>query len=756
MEYRYMFRFFLLFIILNSNLIWAQNSRWEDHFNYQQVTEINQVGNKLYCTSSNALFSYDLEYNEVEKISKANKLNAVEPTSVCYNAEYDYLLIGYRSGELDILGEENFNFIEIPLDNYQGSKKINHLSTLGNVMLISAAYGVSIFDLERREFSETAFFRQNGEYFTVSESELFEGRVYSASERGVFSHELNELIPNFNNWELAEGLPVQNFSHIQRFNDKLLASSGSNLYALQNGNWTYLNSIGNITDLNVNGEFLTVTSNQNVVVYDANLNQIQNANFTTNVLCGIVANGQIYGGTSDKGLINLANQESIYPDGPVSNSAFQVTATQGNIWLAPGGVISFIYNALNIDGYSHYNGNEWIHIPYEEMNNVRDITHISYNPSNINEVFATSWHYLWGIFQVENDAEILELDETNSGLLANVLFNDGNGNPVPFLALGGTAFDDVGNLYVTQTYVGDGTRGHIVLHKRTPDNQWSMISFENYNQGSPGVKAPVVGRDGWVWIPSTRGSGAIVTNMNEIYQMMNTEGAGDLPSPNVYAICIDKNGTAWIGTQLGLRVKSNPIRELQAGNPDGEPVVIVQDGIPEALLTDTAINDIEADGANYKWLATQGSGVFYVSEYGREQRLHFTEEDSPLASNVVYDIGIDNTSGIIYFATDKGLMSYKGDAKNTGDGFGELVAYPNPVRPGFEGEITIKGIAENADVRITDVVGNLIHKTRSSGGIVRWDQTNLKGQRVASGIYLVLMINADGMETANTKIAIIR
>ena len=729
----------------------AQNSRWEDLFNYQQVTEINQVGNKLYCTSSNALFSYDLEFNEVQKISKANFLNAVEPTSVTYNELYDYLIVGYRSGELDILGEESYNFIEIPLDEYQGSKQINHLSTQDNLMLISAEYGVSIFDIERREFAETAFFRQNGQYFTAHESDIFDGRVYSASEHGVYSHELNELIPNFNNWELAAGLPQRAFQHMQTFGDKLLAASGGDLYVLQNGAWSYFQGFGNIRDLNVNGDLLTVSTADRIVVLGQNLNTVQSLNFPQGVLTGIAANGQFFAGTENSGLVNYAGMQSIYPDGPASNSSFAVTATEGHVWLAPGGIISFIFNALNIDGYSHFNGNEWIHIPYSQMNNVRDITHISYNPLNINQVYATSWHYLWGIFEVENDTNIRELDHTNSGILQNTLFGT-----EPFMALGGTAFDVQGNMYVTQAYVGDGTRGHMVVHKKTPTDNWSMISLENFNQGSPGVKAPTVSEDGWVWVPATRGSGVIVTNMNEIYQIMNTEGTGNLPSANVYAICIDKNGTAWIGTQLGLRIKNNPIRELQAGNPETDPVVIVQNGIPEALLTDTAVNDIEADGSNQKWIATQGVGAFYVSEYGRDQLFHFREEDSPLPSNVVYDIAVDNTTGVVYFATDKGLMAYRGDVKNTGDSFGEVIAYPNPVRPGFFGDITVKGIAENADVRITDVVGNLIYKTRSSGGVIKWNQNNLKGQRVASGIYLVLMINADGTETATAKIAIVR
>ncbi|MDO5655590.1 MAG: T9SS type A sorting domain-containing protein [Flavobacteriaceae bacterium] len=731
--------------------MYSQNTRWEDFFNYQEVKGINQVGNKLYCTSSNALFSYDLQYNELQKISKANFLNAVEPTSVVYSETFDYLIIGYQSGELDILGEQSYNFIEIPLDEYQGNKQINHLSTWDQYMLISAAYGVSLFNLERREFSETAFFRQNGEFFTANESDFFNGRIYTASERGVFSHELNDLIPNFNNWELATGLPVQNFSHIQRFGNKLMAASHGNLYVLQDNNWHFLRSFGIITDLNVNNNVLSVATTDRIIVLNDQLQETQNVVFGPGVISGIVANNQIYAGTKKQGLVPYNTRETIFPDGPISNSSFAVTATDSQIWLAPGGILSFIHSTNNSDGYSHFNAREWIHIPNSMLNNALDITHISYNPMDINTAYATSWFHLNGVFEVVNDTRVREFNHTNSSIIENILFAD-----LPFLALGGTDFDAAGNMYLTQTYVGDGIRGHIVVHKKTPDNRWSMISLENFNQGAPGVKAPSVSDDGWVWVPATRGSGAIITNMTEIYQIMNSEDNGNLPSANVYTISIDKHGTAWIGTQLGLRIKTNPIRELQAGNPETQPVVIVQNGIPEALLTDTAINDIEVDGANQKWIGTQGAGAFYVSAYGRDLLFHFKEEDSPLPSNIIYDIAVDNTTGMVYFATDKGLMAYKGDAKDTGDSFGQVIAYPNPVRPGFHGEITIKGIAENADVRITDVVGNLIYKTRSSGGIVKWNQTNLKGQKVASGIYLVLMINADGTETATAKIAIVR
>lgn len=743
------FRLFFFFLLTNISIsLLAQNMRWEDHFSYKSVAEITQVGNMLYCTSSHAIFSYDLGFNEVKKISKANKLNAIQPSSIAYNPGFDYLLIGYESGELDILGEESYNFIEIPLDDYQGSKKINHLYTENEWMTISAAYGISLFNLDRREFSETAFFRQNGEFFTANESVIYDNRLYAASERGIYSHEINDLIPNFNNWELAANVPSSNFNHIEKFSNKLIASNGGNVYILQNGIWNYLRNFGSVTDLNANGDYLSITTTNKVYILDSNLNEVRQSTLNTTVQAGIFANNEIFAGTLDNGLVRVSSMEAIYPDGPYSNSSFGITALQGNAWSAHGGIIDYNFPALNIDGYSHYNGTEWVHIPYTSMNNVRDITQITVNPNNISQVFATSWHEWWGVFEVIDDVPVTEYNSSNSSILYNEIFGN------TYMKLGGSALDKEGNLYVTQSYVSN--QYYNVLHKKTANGVWSSYSLENYNQGAPGVQGPVVDDKGFVWVASARGSGVVVTNMNETYQLLYGEDSGNLPSSNVYAVCIDKNGTAWIGTQLGLHVKSNAVRELQAGNLDTNPIVIVQDGIAEALLTDIAINDIEIDGSNRKWIATQGAGVFYISEFGRETIFHFTEDNSPLPSNVVYDISVDNDTGIVYFATQGGLFSYKGDAKNTGDSFGEIVAYPNPVRPNYTGLITIKGLADNADVKITDVVGNLLYKSRASGGIIQWDGTNLKGQKVASGIYLALMINADGTETASTKIAIIR
>ena len=54
-------------------------------------------------------------------------------------------------------------------------------------------------------------------------------------------------------------------------------------------------------------------------------------------------------------------------------------------------------------------------------------------------------------------------------------------------------------------------------------------------------------------------------------------------------------------------------------------------------------------GATGKWLATLNSGAFLLSPDGRTEVAHFTVDNSPLLSNEVYDIAIDQESGLVFF-----------------------------------------------------------------------------------------------------------
>jgi ligand-binding sensor domain-containing protein len=246
-------------------------------------------------------------------------------------------------------------------------------------------------------------------------------------------------------------------------------------------------------------------------------------------------------------------------------------------------------------------------------------------------------------------------------------------------------------------------------------------------------------------------------NANAFNRITEGAGNGNLPSTDVRTLAFDKNNRLWIGTREGLRVLYNTTGFFQSGNNvEAQPIIILEEGVPQELLFQQSVTDIEVDGSNNKWIATATSGVFYLSANGQETLLRFTKDNSPLPSNNVQDIAIDGDSGRVYFATTKGLVAFEGSATESRDDLSSAYVYPNPVRPNFQGQVTIDGLTSGANVKITDIEGNLVFETKSQGGSVLWDTRAFGRHRVASGVYLVLITSQDAFETKVLKIMIVR
>ena len=196
----------------------------------------------------------------------------------------------------------------------------------------------------------------------------------------------------------------------------------------------------------------------------------------------------------------------------------------------------------------------------------------------------------------------------------------------------------------------------------------------------------------------------------------------------------------------------NPENVFNGNDFDAQQILVEVDGYVEYLLANETVTAIAVDGANRKWLGTQSAGVFLVSPDGTEQIHHFTEENSPLFSNNITDIAINHQTGEVYIGTSKGLISFISDATQGYEAHQNVIVYPNPVRPEFNGTIAIKGLVEDADVKITDLNGTLVHETTALGGQAVWDGKNGYGERVQTGVFLVFSSNSFGTETNVAKI----
>jgi hypothetical protein len=219
----------------------------------------------------------------------------------------------------------------------------------------------------------------------------------------------------------------------------------------------------------------------------------------------------------------------------------------------------------------------------------------------------------------------------------------------------------------------------------------------------------------------------------------------DLQNARVNCLAVDLDGRIWVGTSSGVAVYecgSDPF----TSNCLGRLIVSDLGGIGEYLLKDKNVNAIVVDGANRKWFGTT-NGIFVQSTDGREEIAKFNTENSPLLSDNVTALGIRAKTGEVFIGTAKGIMSYKSDAVAGGTFNRDTAyAYPNPVRPDYDGPISITGLARDALVKITDANGNIVFETRALGGQAIWNGQDFSGRRVSTGVYLVFVANTRNPE----------
>ncbi|MEI9913073.1 MAG: two-component regulator propeller domain-containing protein [Bacteroidota bacterium] len=224
---------------------------------------------------------------------------------------------------------------------------------------------------------------------------------------------------------------------------------------------------------------------------------------------------------------------------------------------------------------------------------------------------------------------------------------------------------------------------------------------------------------------------------------------GNLPEGEVFCLAKDKNSFIWIGTSNGIGVIQCP-QDVFTGQGCNAVWPIVQQGnFAGYLFNGQEVRSIAVDGADRKWVATR-SGVWLISATGEKVIYNFTEENSPLLSNDVRKIAIDGKTGEVYFATLKGICSFRSTATEGSETNETVLVFPNPVPPGFTGTIGIRGLMNNAIVKITELDGRLVYQTRALGGQAVWDGRDYRGRKISTGIYLVL-VSDDGSSGSPKK-----
>ena len=350
-----------------------------------------------------------------------------------------------------------------------------------------------------------------------------------------------------------------------------------------------------------------------------------------------------------------------------------------------------------------------------------------------------------------NSSSFTLFNDTNSSLQVRERRKDES-----WVGAGEAAFDEFGNLWITNSY------NKKALSVRKANGDWKTFDFSNLiDNEETAIYDIAISNEGYKWITLPKRNEIIVFDDNNTIDNINDdrsvlliagEGSGDIPGNRGIKIEKDKNGLIWIGTSDGIAVHFNTSNVFSSNNRDFSRVIFFDGENNEVVLQGATIKDIAIDGANRKWVGTENSGVLLLSEDGKETIFEFTEENSPLPSNTINAIAIDDENGVVYIATSSGLVSYQSDATTAARNLNKVRIFPNPVRESYTGPIIISGLMDNSTVKITDVRGNMVTELKSNGGTVSWDGKSSSGRSISSGIFLVFTSAPSGLEEIQTNV----
>ena len=756
---------------------------WETYFSYNSIPSIAEGVNEIYFASYNSIFSYNIFNSQIEKFDTLNELSGDEISAFYHSENNNIIAIGYSSGFLQIINLNSNSIINIydilnkptiPADR----KKINHFYQNEDDLLISTGYGISVYDINAFEFGDTYYIGDFASMLNISSTIVDENYIYASSpDLGIFRANLESNLIDFNSWQ---AIYTGNIYELLINENNILFYDDFNLMSIKNEEIITLSTLQNeIKNVSINDSKIIIISEDNCIIYNNDLSQILNLfeseTYMTIFNDGIIKNNKTYIATDEKGVLVIENSNNSFsflkPDGPLENNIFSVETLNNHTWVSFGSYSEY-FNPypLKYSGVSSYDENleSWFNITRDSIpNQAVNLNNISINPFDNNNVFISSFH--GGLIEMDNFNFTELYDNYNSGL-ETLLTSD---SEYESIRISDIEFDENGDLWVLNSRVDNPLKSFSL-----DNNSWNSYDFtEIINDGFQdelGFNDIEIDDYGNKWIASLR-SGLIGFNNdsgNIRLRKVFSQDQSDMPSSYVKSIAVDNNNHLWIGTVQGLRVLYNTSNFFDASVVTTQKIVILEDGIPRELLEQQYITDIEVDGANNKWVGTIGSGVFYFSPNGQQTIYHFTKENSPLPSNNINDISVNSVNGKVYFATDRGLVSFNTGSSSSSENFSNAFVYPNPVRPEFNTQldkIKIKGLTENVNIKITDIAGNLVAEAQSNinsryrnfnleidGGTAFWNGKNLRNQNVASGVYILMLSDLESYETKILKLMIIR
>jgi hypothetical protein len=728
------FRIFLCCaaVLLPSFGVWAQEiplGTWRVHASFHAIAYITADDAHVYGASATAIMKFSREDRSLSVISKLEGLHGGTITAIQADATTQQLIVAYDDGVIDILWNNTLKTLD-PLrqSTITGSRRINHILIHGSLAYLSTDFGVLVLDLPHAEVKETwRDLGSSGNTLKINAAAVREDSIFLATEKGVLAGSVRSNLLDFRNWRRFDSGQLNAAANaVAIFQGSLYAAwNTQGLYRYAAGTWVKESAFAGSTF-----QALSASSQALLVVESGKAWRFTGTGEPTPIVDALIQQpltilenrGKYWVGDAVNGLVSddTGVFQQYLPNGPAGPPASRLTYAGGILYAVSGGYTSS-RQPLNRAGII----NKFEHGTWTATTaTVPDITDVAVD-AHTSTLYAASFQ---GGLEANHGGNINVFTSANSPLKSD-------GSAVKITALASATE----GLWVAN--YGTSTP----LHLLKPNNTWESVTAPFSAARYPIDLA--LDPFGYVWAvldPEVDG-GILVYDLATGGSEYITEapGSGALPNRRALSVVTDRDGLVWTGTATGVSYFFDPTND--ASRPIFES---------RFLLRDDQVTSIAIDGGNRKWMGT-GRGVWLFNPTGEALIHHFTTANSPLLSDNILDIEINALTGEVFFATDKGLVSFRGDATEGTAVFQQVKIFPNPITSAFMGTVSISGLATDAIVKITDISGKMVWQTQAQGGTASWNVQDYRGKRATTGIYLVFASTPDGSESAVGKIAVV-
>ena len=765
---------FFSFTVLAANF---NTTGWKTYLSYNNTNSVEESNDQVFVVAEGSLYTYGKADNSIKQYYKGNGLNDNTISLIRYNKQTKSLLIIYDNSNIDILeGGVATNLPYLSTSTSIRDKQINSVLVHDEYAYLSTAFGIVVVNMAKKEIKDTYKLSLN-----ITSCAIQNGNIYASTTNkaevssGIIYASLKENLLDKANWK-PYGLSNLSDSHtisaIASFKNTLFyLVSQQGIFYENNGELSRIINSSTLKYMKVIGEKLACIDNSRVFIV-SDTQKFDQINLSINDISTYQAD-KYWIAEGSKGLRSIQRKgsnsfevlnEPIILDGPYSNSAFDIVCKNDKVYMIIGGKDLLNGKRFDKGGYIlTYDYDKWSFIDPKEAQkklnlprNPRDYTSIAVTTDDSNDeiVYASSMGD--GVIQYKNGTPVQSYNEKNA--FKETAGGYGSG----YCYIDGLAFDKNGNLWMTSSEVNHAV---LVLDKA---GAWHRLDIEQL-RGVYTINDILITstNDKWIYVPRNTPKLVMIPNSEsldevssyEFTTLIDTDGKELTPS-NYTCVAEDKDGYIWVGTNRGAVYFTKPrissAEDKAATRCTRVKYTNEETGNLAYFLDNVVVTTLKVDAGNRKWIGTKGNGVYVLDNDNETIVYQFNTTNSPLLSDNIYDIEINDKTGEVFIGTDKGLNSYQGEASEGKSDYSEIYAYPNPVRPEHMDKVTIVGLMDNSNVKITDLNGNIIYQTKSLGGQAIWNCRNANGSRVATGVYLVLASTEEASESVVTKIIVVK